>query len=236
MDRERLQELKAQLETPNHYTVSDILMRVIDALLEDDGAGWIEWNGSVTPPFVDGPVEVQYRDGRIQHGSRDEWDWLHHNEGDDIVRYRPVGEETDTGWVKSSDWSEGTISVPGEDYYLMHCRPVDSPPRVDRSLRGPCAVTTEDGTMLMYANDHGLSYYSDAAGAVGDMPWDRAEESNIIVRKLTPEDLGHKVRRWHQLSDREQSEYEDGCDGTTLQFGHHYSLAIDIATREVPHE
>lgn len=59
---------------------------------EADEDNWIEWSGDAPPVEYSAEVEVIDRDGTIDDGRADDFDWDHIGAGDDIVGYRPVGE------------------------------------------------------------------------------------------------------------------------------------------------
>jgi len=110
----------------------------------------------------------------------------------------------------------------------------DEPPRIDRSLRGPVEVTTEDGTSLLYADIWGLFVYADMADVTGNCSWGDAEARGWTVRPLTPEDIGFKVRRWDELEIKERREFRDQAYADLTTWEKEFDLAIDIATRRTP--
>lgn len=57
---------------------------------------WIEWNGGECPVPSDTSVEVKFRCGLIKQAApAKSYDWHHHDDGGDIVKYRAVTEQAD---------------------------------------------------------------------------------------------------------------------------------------------
>jgi hypothetical protein len=110
---------------------------------------------------------------------------------------------------------------------------LDPPAKIDTSLRGLIvAVDENDHVTPFWANEDGLYRSSDMQVRVWDWPnlIDTATHRGWTVRKLTPEDIGFKGRRWDDLSTAQKVGFthtvsnEDYCKDI-------YRAAIDIATR-----
>lgn len=59
---------------------------------EPDADGWIDWDGGECPPVdADAEVRLKFRDGTSSYGQwkAKNYSWRHHNNGDDIIKYRP---------------------------------------------------------------------------------------------------------------------------------------------------
>lgn len=62
------------------------------AALDTDADGWIDWDGGECPPVdADAEVRIKFRDGTSTYGQwrAKNYRWRHHNNGDDIIKYRP---------------------------------------------------------------------------------------------------------------------------------------------------
>lgn len=106
---------------------------------------------------------------------------------------------------------------------------LDQMPRVDRSLRGPVVVKGAVGEWLRYATVRGLSDCS-LWWANGSL-WKDVEAEGYTVRKLTPEDIGYKVRRWDEWTQDERDGYRYVTEVRHASTPTRVDAAIDIATR-----